>query len=300
LQAKSIATIDIIAITHPHADHIGQLDKIINTFDVAEVWMNGETASSEVFAKSLAAIEDKGVDYYEPKVGEVFDIGPLAVTVLHPSSLAGGTNDNSLGLHLQYADISFLFTGDGETKAEREMLAQGENLHATILHAGHHGSKTSTTEDFFHAVDPEVVVYSAGLDNQYGHPDQEVIDRVNSNGTDLYGTDVHGTIRLETDGVTYTVETNKKATITETSTTIPENKEIEETESTVESTVNCININKAPTAEIQHIIHIGPERSQMLIEQRPYDSIDDLTKIKGIGPARINDIIEQGYACIGG
>ena len=83
LQHQKITSIDIIAITHPHADHIGQVDQIIETFDVTEIWMNGETATSEVFLKALAAIEKNDVDYYEPKRGDVFDIGPLEVTVLY-------------------------------------------------------------------------------------------------------------------------------------------------------------------------------------------------------------------------
>ena len=105
LHSQNIKDIDIIAITHPHADHIGQLDQIINAFDVAEVWMNGETATSDIFASALAAIENSGVEYYEPEVGDVFDIGPLEVAVLHPASLSGGTNDNSIAMHLQYGDL---------------------------------------------------------------------------------------------------------------------------------------------------------------------------------------------------
>ena len=162
LQAQNIKNIDIIAITHPHADHIGQLDKIIETFNVDEVWMNGETANSQVFASALAAIEINGVDYYEPEVGDVFDIGPLEIAVLHPKSLAGSTNNNSISMRLQYGDISFLFTGDAEQQAESEMLSQGANLKAQILHVGHHGSNTSSTESFIQSVKPEVAIYSAG------------------------------------------------------------------------------------------------------------------------------------------
>lgn len=279
LHAEKINTIDIIAITHPHADHIGQLDKIIQTFDVGEVWMNGEVANSDIFNKALAAIEESDVDYYEPELGEVFDIGPVEVAIIHPADLSGGLNDNSLSMRLKYGKISFLFTGDSETKAEREMLARGEQVAATIYHAGHHGSKTSTTEDFFKAVNPEVVIYSAGAHNKYGHPDQEVVDRIKASGVNLYGTDVDGTIQLKTDGVTYTVQSKKERTT---------------------STVDCIDINKATATEIEKIVHIGSERAVNLIQNRPYESIEDLHKINGIGPARIQDITAQGLACVGG
>ena len=303
LQAHNITNIDIVAVTHPHADHIGQLDKIINTFDVSEVWMNGETANSQVFTSALAAIEDNNVDYYEPEVGDVFDIGPLEVAVLHPKSLSGDTNNNSIAIRLQYGEVSFLFTGDGEEEAESEMLTSGANLKADILQVGHHGSKTSTTDRFLNAVKPDVAIYSASVGNQYGHPHIETINRLEKSGALVYGTDVHGTVIVETDGKTFSVHTNNQGTIKHT----PPKAETEvvpapepKKEIQPASSGSCVNINSASEVEVQRIIHIGPARSQDLIQLRPYQSVDDLSKIKGIGPARIADILTQGIACTGG
>jgi len=303
LQARNITDIDIVAVTHPHADHIGQLDKIINTFDVSEVWMNGETTNSQVFSNALAAIEDNSVDYYEPEVGDIFDIGPLEVAVLHPKSLLGDTNNNSIAIRLQYDEVSFLFTGDGEEEAEGEMLTNGANLKADILQVGHHGSKTSTTDSFLKAVNPDVAIYSASDDNQYGHPHIETINRLENSGALVYGTDIHGTVIVETDGKTFSVQTNNQGSIkhtppkTETDVVpTPEpKKEIQPVSSS-----SCVNINSASEVELQRIIHIGPARSQELIQLRPYQSVDDLSNIKGIGPARIADILTQGIACTGG
>lgn len=299
LQSQNINDIDIIAVTHPHADHIGQLDQVINAFDVTEVWMNGETATSEIFASALAAIESSGADYYEPEAGEVFDIGPLEVTVLHPTSLADSTNNNSIAIHLQYGDVSFLFTGDAEAEAENEILNGGANLKADVLQVGHHGSNTSTTENFLSAVNPEVAIYSAGAENQYGHPHIEVINRLEKIGALVYGTDVHGTVIVETDGKTFTVQTNNQGTIKHSSPI--EEPEIEpEEEVPATPSGSCVNINTASEADVQSIDHIGPARATDLMELRPYDSVEDLSRIKGIGPARIADIITQGIACTGG
>lgn len=303
LQAHKITAIDVVAVTHPHADHIGQLDKIIHTFDVSEVWMNGETTNSQAFSNALAAIEDNNVDYYEPEVGDVFDIGPLEVAVLHPKSLSGDTNNNSIAIRLQYGEVSFLFTGDGEEEAESEMLSSGANLKATILQMGHHGSKTSTTDSFLKAVQPDVAIYSASDDNQYGHPHIEAINRVEKSAALVYGTDIHGTVIVETDGKTFSVHTNNQGTIkhtpleveTEVVPTPEPEKEIQPV-----SSDTCVNINSASEVEVQRIIHIGPARSQDLIQLRPYQSVDDLSKIKGIGSARIADILTQGIACTGG
>ena len=300
LRTENIRDIDIIAITHPHADHIGQLDKIIEAFDVHEVWMNGQSSESDVFLRALAAIEVNGVDYYEPEVGEVFDVGPLEVEILHPKNLSGSTNDNSLAMRMTYGKVSFLFTGDGEEPAEHDMLTSGANLKADILHIGHHGSNTSTTEAFLSAVNPEIAIYSAGAENQYEHPHSEVVNRLNSHKVLLYGTNIHGTIRVETDGVTYSVQTNKDGTIPRRSSDSSEKKKEIVEDSIPETNSSCININEASEADLQQIIHIGPERAPLLIQGRPYDSIDDLKRINGIGPARINDIKEQNIACIGG
>ena len=283
LHSQKIKDIDIIAVTHPHADHIGQLDKIIEEFSVTEVWMNGETTTSQVFAKSLEAIEKHDVDYYEPEVGEIFDIGPLEITVLHPDSLSANTNNNSLAMRLQYGEVSFLFTGDAEQQAENAILSSGANIQANILHLGHHGSNTSSTPEFVQAVNPDIAIYSAGIDNSYEHPDAEVIDRINASNIPLYGTDTHGTIIVETDGKNYTVMTNKQGTL-------PRQPAVQ----------SCLDINTANEAELQEIIHIGPALASELIKLRSYRSVDELTNIKGIGPARLHDIKSQGLACIGG
>lgn len=284
LELQNVNEIDMIAITHPHADHIGQLDKIIDKFNVTEVWMNGETANSQVFAKSLEAIEVNEVDYYEPEVGEIFDIGPLQIEVLHPKSLSANTNNNSLVMHMQYGEVSFLFTGDAEQQAENEILASGVDISAKILHLGHHGSKTSSTPDFLQAVQPEIAIYSAGEGNSYEHPDAEVVNLMNANNILLYGTDTHGTIIVETDGKGYHVMTNDQGTL-------PRDAIVDEA---------CVNINTASEEEVQQITHIGAALATELINLRPYDSIDELIEINGIGAARLQDIKEQGIACLGG
>ncbi|AOV07079.1 MBL fold metallo-hydrolase [Sporosarcina ureilytica] len=283
LQKEKISEIDLITITHPHADHIGQLDKIINTFNVGEVWMNGDTMNSQVFLNALEAIEKNGVDYYEPRAGETFDIGALQIDVVHPMDLSLNTNSNSIVIRIQYGDIAFLFTGDAERAAEDKMLASGANLNAHILHLGHHGSKTSTSVPFLEAVNPEVAIYSAGMNNAYGLPDMEVIERVNAHHTIVYGTDQYGTILVETDGHKYHIMTEKQGTLPP--------PVLGDT---------CININTASTEDLQQIIHIGEKTAAELVRLRPYQTLNDLLTISGIGEKRLEDIKDQNLACIGG
>lgn len=283
LDKENIQEIDLIVITHPHADHIGQLDKIIETFDVGEVWMNGDSSNAQVFSNALAAIEKYDIDYYEPTVGETFELNNLMIEIIHPGDLSLGTNNNSIAMHIQYGEISFLFTGDAEHAAEEKMIMNNQNLHANILHLGHHGSNTSSSGNFLEAVNAEVAIYSAGVDNSYGHPDVEIIERVKARNMTVYGTDQSGTIIGETDGKTYRIMTEKKDGLPPPL-----------------LTKTCVNLNTATLAELKNIKHIGDKLANLIIESRPYTSLDELTRVKGIGESRLQDIIEENLACIGG
>ncbi|SDJ80560.1 MBL fold metallo-hydrolase [Sediminibacillus albus] len=305
LAAQDIQQLDIVVGTHPDADHIGQLDKVIEQVDVGEVWMSGNASTSQTFQRVMEAIEANGVDYDEPRAGDVYDIGQLTIDVLYPSAISGNANQESISLKLTYGDIAFVFTGDAETVQEQEMINRGAGLDADILQLGHHGSSTSTSKAFLEKVSPAVAIYSSGTDNQYGHPHEEVINRLNAYGTEIYGTTIHGTIIVTTDGVAYQVTTKEDGNITpgSESKSGTENEDAANNESTdtkqETSAGQCVNINEANVEEVQEIKHIGPERAQDLIDLRPYQSVDDLTKIKGIGPSRMDDIHAQGIACIG-
>ncbi|WOV86832.1 MBL fold metallo-hydrolase [Sporosarcina oncorhynchi] len=301
LKQHNITHIDILMGTHPHADHIGQIDKIIETLVVDEVWLAGETATSQIFSRMLDAIETNDVGYYEPRTGDVFDVGPLVIEILNPTELTGDVHSSSLSMKMTYGDVAFIFTGDAEVDVERAILNKGFDVHANFLKLGHHGSKTSTSQEFLNAVDPEVAIISAGIDSQYGHPHAEVVERVQSKGIDVYATATQGTIVVSTNGQTYDIETFKttKAPVVapnkSSATTVQ--KPVTEKEP---APSNCVDINIATYEQLQQIKHIGPVRAQDLIALRPFNNVNDLNRIKGIGPSRIADIIAQGLACTGG
>lgn len=288
LQNEEINDIDLIAVTHPHADHIGQLDIILDSINVGEVWMNGDTNNSQSFANALEAIEKSEVDYYEPTAGESFEIGSLTIDVIHPtdsfteSNNNSRVNNNSIVMRVQYKNTSFLFTGDAEREAEKEMLASNYQLNADILHVGHHGSKTSSSEEFLEAVNAEIAIYSAGIDNSYGLPSTETIERLNALHHLVYGTDKYGTIILETDGKDYHISTEEEGKL-------PPPVEGE----------GCVDINTASTENLQKIIHIGEKSAEELIKLRPFESLNELMEINGVGEKRLGDIKEQKLACIG-
>lgn len=310
LSHRKIEHLDIIVGTHPHADHIGQIDQIIAQFGVEEVWLSGDTATSQVFERVIDAIDQNDIGYHEPRAGEIYDIGPLVMEVVHPQSVNGNLNNGSISLRLVYGEVAFLLTGDSEEEAERGMLNRGANLEADILKLGHHGSNTSTIPAFLDAVNPKVGIISVGKNNQYGHPHDEVVTRVKDKDIDLYATHINGTIIVETDGKSYKVTTKADGNVTPTSSAGQKQKQSTENQVTEqpkkteepkkENPSGCIDINSASLEDIQQIIHIGPVRAPDLVELRPFKSVDDLTRIKGIGPSRIKDIISQGIACVGG
>lgn len=281
LTAQKIKKIDIAVGTHPDSDHIGQLADVINNFDVGEVWMSGNESASNTFIETLEAIDASGTDYYEPRSGEVFDLGDMKIEVLYPKEATGKANEESISFKITYGEVSFVFTGDSGIKEEQNMIDSGMDLDAEILHLGHHGSNTSSSSAFLKAVSPEVAVYSAGADNSYGHPHAEVLAAAENAGAEVYGTDVNGTIIIETDGKTYSVAIQRNGV-------------------TKEGKNRCIDLNAASSAELQEIEGIGPAFAEDIVAERPFKKVGQLTKIKGIGPGKLKKIEEQGLACVGG
>lgn len=310
LSAMGISFIDLIIISHPDADHIGQLTKIVNTYDVGEVWMSGNESTSQTFQEALEAILASDTTYEEPKAGNSATFGPMELLILHPKTITGKSNEESLSVLFTYGNNKFLFTGDAGKADEKEMLNRTPDLHADILQLGHHGSNTSSDESFIRTVNPDVAIYSAGADNSYDHPHAEVINLLKKLNITVYGTDVHGTILVTSNGKDYTIETKHDGTVSPKSdgrasgrseSKKADNKNSKrESNSETKDSADCININTASKNELQEIIHIGPKRADDVINNRSYDSVDDLQSINGIGPARIADIKAEGIACTGG
>lgn len=300
LKKVGVKSIDLLVGTHPHADHIGQLDKVLQNFKVSEVWMSGDAHTSKTFERALDAILDSGAEYYEPRAGEQFQIGSLQIDVINPKQLTGDLNNGSIGMRVLYGNVAILLTGDIEKEIEAQMIRDKRPLEAQIFQLGHHGSSTSNTQEFLNAVKPEVAIYSAGAGNSYGHPHKEVVDRVKGMGIKLYGTDIYGTIIINTDGKTYSIKTEKSTQSQPKEVVKPAepSKSAETPKPTQEAPKGTININTATKEELMQIIHIGEARAEEIIKLRPFTSIDHLTRVNGIAAGRLKDIVEEGKAYV--
>jgi competence protein ComEC len=303
LKAAGITELDLIVGTHPHADHIGQIDKVIQSLKVKEVWFSGDTHTSKTFERVLDAVLSSDASYHEPRAGETFEIGSSLIEVVNPKSLTGDFHEGSVSMRIIYGDVFFLFTGDAESHTEQAILSRNHNVNAQIFQLGHHGSSTSNTKAFLEKIQPEIVVYSAGKDNSYGHPHAEVIERIKEMKINIYGTDTHGHIQVITDGKAYEVKTSKsgEVIVPTTSETSEEDVTQEESKSQEEKVSSCgpgtVNINTASFDDLRKIKHINVDRAQQVINLRPFRSIDDLVRIKGIATKRLEDIKVQGIAC---
>jgi beta-lactamase superfamily II metal-dependent hydrolase len=204
--------LEAVVATHTDADHIGGLDTILNTYKVSEVWTNSQTATTVAYSNFISSIQSNGATTHTARRGDKINVGTLSFSVLNPANLSGTTNNNSIVLNLNYGDTDFLFEGDAEQEAEAGMLSAGIVPHADILKVGHHGSRTASSPAFLAVVKPEVAVYMCGVGNMYGHPHQETLNNLAQIGAKVYGTDVNGTVKIETDGKNYTVQVEKQGT----------------------------------------------------------------------------------------
>ncbi|MBM2832717.1 MAG: beta-lactamase protein [Dehalococcoidia bacterium] len=207
LKSKGINHLDLVVATHPHADHIGGLVQVLKAIPVAKVITSGQPTTTKTYENFLDAIAAAKAEYVEVKRGDTVRLGYLTFSVLHPISSEGDDlNNGSVVLHLEYGQVSFLFTGDAEKEAEGSVSVSSVSpVKAMILKVGHHGSRTASSRAFLALVEPEVAIYSAGKGNNYGHPHPEAIAALKAAGARIYGTDVNGTVIVTTDGKTYSV-----------------------------------------------------------------------------------------------
>ncbi|MDD3852638.1 MAG: MBL fold metallo-hydrolase [Syntrophomonadaceae bacterium] len=216
LNRQGVKKIDYLVATHPHEDHIGGMDNVIQGFDIGSVYMPRVTNNTKSFEDVIDSIKAKGLKITSGQAGMVIlDEGELEISFLAPCGNSyEGFNDWSIVTRVQFGNTSFLFTGDAEDWSENEMQRAGANLQADVLKVAHHGSYSSTSVKFLRAVAPRYAVISVAADNDYGHPHQITLNKLNAVGTEVFRTDQNGTVVISSDGKDLsisTVETSIKA-----------------------------------------------------------------------------------------
>jgi len=200
-------TIEMVVLTHPHADHITGLVEVLKRYRVEKALYPDLDDGSPLYREWLELIREKGIERNIAQYGQRIDLGDgTIIEVLNPpvpplSGTSSDLNNNSVVMRLNTGRVSFLLAGDAEWGAEFGLIARGDNLGSTVLKVGHSGSRTSTTPEFLAGVNPRVAVISVG-ENRYGHPHDEVINRLAEElGKEhIYRTDEQGTVEFTTDG----------------------------------------------------------------------------------------------------
>jgi competence protein ComEC len=217
LARNGLDRLDVLILTHPDADHVGGLPEVLRSIPVGIGVATGQVHTTQVYAEFLQELQrardEGGTQIVRGAEGVEIPFDPdVQLEVLGPSveAISGeDMNNASIVLRLTYGEVSVLLTGDAETEEEAWMMAQGGALDAQILKVSHHGSNTASSAAFLDRVDPEVALISCSADNQYGHPHDEVLDRLSGRGVDVYRTDQDGTIEVMTDGAMYWVQTER-------------------------------------------------------------------------------------------
>ncbi len=207
-------SIDVVLATHPDADHIGGLPAVIDSYTVGMFVEPGMQSSTKVYQSLIGAVETKYIPHTYARTGTVITLDKennVTFSVLSPVDIAQlkETNPASIVGMLSYGSKKFLLTGDAPTEVEQRILKNNSNIHADILKLGHHGSRTSSGENFLRAVSPQTAIISAGCNNTYGHPHKEVIALLTKLSIPSLSTCSHGTIEYDTDGVVVTMKTEK-------------------------------------------------------------------------------------------
>lgn len=199
--------IELVILTHPDSDHLRGLVEVLKRYDVDMILTPDIDCDTSICREWDNVVKDKNIPVTNALAGQEVVLGEnLVINILSAGDGKADDNLASLVFRLDFEESSFLFTGDANKDIEKKLISSGAIIDTDVLKVGHHGSKTSTMEDFLKSVTPDVAVISVGKNNRYGHPADEIIDRLNSFGVEIFRTDQSGDIRIFSDGESLTIQ----------------------------------------------------------------------------------------------
>lgn len=210
IRKEGFDTIDYLIGTHPHADHIGGMDDVIENFNIGKIYMPKAYTNSRTYEEVLEQIKNKNYKINTAQKGAIiFENDDIKAEILSPEDKEyEEINNYSIVVKMTFGETVYLFTGDAEAEIE-EKIAGEFDVDCDVLKVGHHGSKTSSTKGFISEASPEYAVICVGEDNEYGHPAEKVINLLKKTGAEIYRTDTDGDVIFLSDGKNIDVITRK-------------------------------------------------------------------------------------------
>lgn len=201
LKKNNVSQLKYLILTHPDRDHIGGAASVISNVKMDNLFMCGYEKESNVYSNVMNEINYKNMTWSTPEVGSEYPLGDAIITIIAPNREYDNPNDSSIAFIVSHGANSFIFTGDAESAAEADIVSNGMDISADVYYVGHHGSSTSSTQEFLDKVNPGYAVISCARDNEYGHPHIETMEKLKAMGTKLFRTDDQGTIICYSDGI---------------------------------------------------------------------------------------------------
>ncbi|MDE6521000.1 MAG: MBL fold metallo-hydrolase [Ruminococcus sp.] len=214
LEKQGINQLDYVVGTHPHSDHMGCMDKIVVSYDIGEIILphidDSDIPTTKYFERFMTSVESKGYSITEAETGRKFSVGDAECEIIAPcSDDYSNANNYSVGIIVHHGENSFIFTGDAEKLAEKELIESGRLEDIDVYKVGHHGSDTSSSEEFLEIIKPDIAVISCGTGNKYGHPCDITLEKLVKYTDRIYRTDISGTVVITSDGKSLAVTEEK-------------------------------------------------------------------------------------------
>jgi beta-lactamase superfamily II metal-dependent hydrolase len=294
LKSRGVTSIDMVAVSHHHADHYGGMEAVIREFRPRLFLATSSSYTTPHYLRLLRLVQTSGIQAVSPTDSpRKITLGSITLTVFpQPAEDREDENDNSIGTRVQYGTFSVRLTGDSQTRERAYWERQVPDLirDCTVLKLAHHGSRNGTDDQWLGVVRPKLAVASLGRGNEFGHPHSETLALLTRWRIPLLRTDVDGTVTVVSDGRRWGVSSVRQSTRG-----LPDGDDRIGRAKLPPNDGNAtsgrrIDINSASQRELESLPGIGPTLARRIIEGRPYRTVDDLLRIKGIGEKRLAEI----------
>lgn len=293
LKQNNVEKLKYLLLTHSDRDHIGGAASVISNVDIDNLFMCSYEKDNEIYENMMNEIDYKSMKWSTPAVGSTYELGDAVITIIAPNAVYDNPNDSSIAFVIRHGEDSFIFTGDAEVAAEYDIVNNGLDIEADVYYVGHHGSHTSSTQEFLDKVSPTYAVISCAKENEYGHPHIETMEKLKAMDVKLFRTDDQGTIICYSDGSNITFNTEPSDNWANGMAEVNESASTQVKQAMAEAKQNSeVDAGQESSEEITYVLNIN----SMKFHYPDCDSVNDM-KEKNRQDVTLSreEIVELGY-----